>query len=60
MSEPAAIAVTSGVFGVWHIPPTAADLRVNGLADDRRQATARVAAGVAATTAGGVPWEGLR
>jgi len=60
MSEPAAIAVTSGVFGIWHIRPTAAALRVNGLADDRGQATARVAAGVAATTAGGVLFSWLR
>jgi uncharacterized protein len=60
MSEPAAIAVTSGVFGVWHIRPTAAALRVNGLAGDRGQAAARVAAGVAATTAGGVLFSWLR
>ena len=32
MPEPAAIAVASGVFGVWHIRPTAAALRVNQLA----------------------------
>ena len=57
MSEPAAIAVTSGVFGIWHIRPTAAALRVNGFADDRRQATARVAA---ATTAGGALFSWLR
>ena len=36
MPEPAAIAVASGVFGVWHIRPTAAALRINGLAGDRR------------------------
>jgi membrane protease YdiL (CAAX protease family) len=60
MSEPAAIAVTSAVFGVWHIRPTAAALRVNGLAGDRGQATARVAAGIAATTAGGVLFSWLR
>ena len=36
MPEPAAIAVTSGVFGIWHIRPTAAALRVNGLAGEPR------------------------
>jgi membrane protease YdiL (CAAX protease family) len=60
MSEPATIAVTSGVFGLWHIRPTAAALRANGLAGDRGQATARVAAGVAATTAAGVLFSWLR
>ena len=60
MSGPAAIAVTSGVFGIWHIRPTAAALRINGLAGDRGQATARVAAGVAATTAAGVLFSWLR
>src|SRR5258708_407319 len=60
MSEPAAIAVTSAVFGVWHIRPTAAALRVNGLAGDRGQATVPVAAGVAATTAVGVLFSWLR
>ncbi len=29
---PAAIAVTSGVFGLWHIRPTIAALRINGVA----------------------------
>ena len=60
MPEPAAIAVTSGVFGVWHIRPTAAALRVNGLAGDRGQVVARVAAGVAVTTAGGALFSWLR
>jgi membrane protease YdiL (CAAX protease family) len=60
MPEPAAIAVTSGVFGVWHIRPTAAALRVNGLAGDRGQARARVAAGVAASAAAGVLFSWLR
>jgi uncharacterized protein len=60
MSEPAAIAVTSGVFGVWHVRPTAAALRVNQLAGDRRQAAARVAAGVTATAAGGALFSWLR
>ena len=33
----AAIAVTSGVFGIWHIRPTAAALRINGLAGGPRE-----------------------
>ena len=60
MSEPAAIAVASGVFGIWHIRPTAAALRVNQLAGDRRQAAARVAVGVGATVAGGVLFSWMR
>jgi uncharacterized protein len=60
MPEPAAIAVTSGVFGLWHIRPTAGALRVNGLAGGRRQAVTGVAAGVAVTTAGGVLFSWLR
>jgi DNA-binding NarL/FixJ family response regulator len=43
-----------------NIRPTAAALRVNGLAGDRGQATARAAAGIAATTAGGVLFSWLR
>ena len=42
MPDTAAIVVTSGVFGIWHIRPTLQALRVNGLA---------------ATTAAG-PWRG--
>jgi hypothetical protein len=60
MSEPAAIAVASGVFGAWHIRPTAAALQVNQLAGDRHQAAARVAAGVAVTAAGGALFSWLR
>ena len=60
LSEPAAIAVASGVFGIWHIRPTAAALRVNQLSGDRRQAAARVAAGAAATAAGGALFSWLR
>ena len=40
MPGPAAIAVTSGVFGIWHVRPTAGALRINGLAGDRGQAMA--------------------
>ena len=60
MSGPAAIAVTSGVFGLWHIRPTAGALRANGLADGRARAAAGVAAGVAVTAAGGVLFSWLR
>jgi uncharacterized protein len=60
LPEPAAIAVTSGVFGVWHIRPTAAALRVNGLVGDRGQVRARVAAGVAASAGAGVLFSWLR
>ncbi len=50
----AAIAVTSGVFGIWHIRPTLQGLRANGLAGDRRRVLAGVGAAVAATAASGV------
>jgi uncharacterized protein len=60
MSEPAAIAVTSGVFGLWHVRPTAGALRANGLAEGRARAVAGVAAGVAVTAAGGVLFSTLR
>jgi uncharacterized protein len=39
---PAAIAVTSGLFGVWHIGPTIAALRINGIGTG--SAAARAAA----------------
>ena len=55
----AAIAVTSGIFGIWHIGPTAGALRINGLAG-RGRILAGVTAGVAATTAGGVLLSCLR
>jgi len=60
MSEPAAIGVTAGVFGLWHIRPTAGALRANGLASGRRPAVTRVAAGVAVTAAGGAAFSWLR
>jgi uncharacterized protein len=56
MSDTAAIAVTSGVFGVWHIRPTLQALRANGLASNRRRALA----GTAATAAGGALLSWLR
>src|SRR5262249_6004721 len=60
MPKAAAVAVTSVVFGVWHIRPTAGALRANGLAGDRRRARAGVLAGVAATTAAGAFLSWLR
>jgi membrane protease YdiL (CAAX protease family) len=56
----AAIAVTSCVFGIWHVGPTAAALRINGLAGGPGKMLAGVSAGVAATTAGGVLLSWLR
>jgi membrane protease YdiL (CAAX protease family) len=60
MPAGAAIAVTSCVFGIWHIAPTAAALRINGLAGSPRRTLAGVSAGVAATAAGGVLLSWLR
>jgi membrane protease YdiL (CAAX protease family) len=56
----AAIAVTNGVFGIWHIRPTAGALRANGLAGGPGQTLAGVGSGVAATAAGGVLLSWLR
>ncbi len=60
MPGTAAILVTSGLFGAWHIRPTVQALRVNGLAEDRRRALAGTLAGVAGTAAGGVLLSWLR
>jgi len=60
MPKTTAIAVTSCVFGAWHIRPTLQALRANGLAGRRGRAVAGVTAGVAATTAGGVLFSWLR
>jgi CAAX protease family protein len=60
MPAGAAVAVTSGVFGIWHIAPTAAALRINGLAAGPGWMLAGVSAGVAATAAGGVLLSWLR
>jgi membrane protease YdiL (CAAX protease family) len=60
MPKATAIAVTSCVFGVWHIRPTLQALRANGLAGTRGRAVAGVAAAVATTTAGGVLFSWLR
>ena len=56
----AATAVTSCIFGIWHIGPTAGALRINGLADRPGKILAGVTAGVAATAAGGVLFSWLR
>jgi membrane protease YdiL (CAAX protease family) len=56
----AAIAVTNGVFGAWHIRPTFQALQANGLAGDRRRAVAGTLAGCAATAAGGALLSWLR
>jgi membrane protease YdiL (CAAX protease family) len=50
---PAAIAVTSGVFGIWHIRPTIAALHINEVDTDGRAGWAGVAAAVAGTAATG-------
>jgi hypothetical protein len=60
LPEAAAIAVTSGVFGIWHVRPAIEALRINRPADDRHAAAATVTAAVAATTAGGVLLSSLR
>jgi membrane protease YdiL (CAAX protease family) len=60
MPKTTAIAVTSCLFGVWHIRPTLQALRANGLAGTRGRAVAGVTAGVAGTTASGVLLSWLR
>jgi uncharacterized protein len=56
----AAIAAANCVFGIWHIRPTAAALRINGLAAGPGQTLAAVGSAVAATAAGGVLLSWLR
>lgn len=51
LPTPAAIAVTSGVFGIWHIGPTIAALRINGVAPGSRAGRAGVTAAVVGTAA---------
>ena len=60
MPETAAIAVTGGVFGVWHVRPTLGALRANGLDGGRGQAVARVSAVCAGMAAAGVLLSWLR
>ncbi|HTT49899.1 MAG TPA: CPBP family intramembrane glutamic endopeptidase [Streptosporangiaceae bacterium] len=63
---PAAIAVTGGMFGIWHVRPTMAALRVNGIggADRGRPPglaqAAAVAGAVLATAVAGVVLSGFR
>jgi len=54
MPGTAAIVVTSGLFGAWHVRPTVQALRVNGLAGDPRRAMTGTCAGVAGTAAAGL------
>ena len=58
--QASAIAVASGVFGIWHLRPTVEALRINRPTVDRRPAAATVTAAVAATTVGGVVLSWLR
>ena len=60
MHENAAIAVTSGVFGIWHIRPSMQALRANDLGDNRMHTITGVGAGVVATAAGGALLSWLR
>ncbi len=55
-----AVAVASGVFGIWHIRPTIGALRANKLAAGPGKTLAAVSAGVAATAAGGALLSWLR
>jgi uncharacterized protein len=60
MPRGAAVTVTSAVFGIWHVRPTAEALRVNGLAGDHSRARAGVLAGVVVTAAAGAFLSWLR
>ena len=60
LPRPAALAVTSGVFGLWHVRPTVQALRINQLAASRRATAGSVAATVAGTAAAGLLLSWLR
>jgi membrane protease YdiL (CAAX protease family) len=60
MPEPAAIAVTSGVFGIWHIRPTAEALRINKLTRSAGTEALAITAAVAATGTAGALLSWLR
>lgn len=60
MPGAAADAVTSGLFGIWHIRPAIEAVRVNRLAQGPRQALTAATTGVAVTTAGGAVLSWLR
>jgi uncharacterized protein len=57
---PAAVVVTSAVFGIWHIRPTVAALRINQVAVSRRAELGGITAAVAGTAAAGVLLSWLR
>ncbi|HEX2027668.1 MAG TPA: CPBP family intramembrane glutamic endopeptidase [Nitriliruptorales bacterium] len=52
-STATAVHVASGVFGLWHVAPTVAALRTNGI-EGAARLTVGVTAAVAATTLGGM------
>ena len=60
LPQSAAMAVTSAVFGLWHVRPTLEALRINQLAVSRRAAVGSVAASVAGTAAAGLLLSWLR
>lgn len=60
LTEPAATAVTSATFGVWHIRPTAEALALNRLAPSRGARIAAVTAVAAGTAAAGALLSVLR
>ena len=60
LPRPAAVAVASGIFGLWHVRPTVEALRINQLAASRRATAASVAATVAGTAAAGLLLSWLR
>jgi uncharacterized protein len=60
LPRPAALAVTSGVFGLWHVRPTVEALRINQMAASRRATVGSVAATVAGTAAAGLLLSWLR
>ena len=60
LAEPAATAVASAVFGLWHIRPTAEALAVNRLAAARRARITALTATVAGTATAGALLSHLR
>jgi len=54
------MAVTNGVFGLWHVRPTMEALAINQMAASRRAAVGSVAATVAGTAAAGLLLSWLR
>jgi membrane protease YdiL (CAAX protease family) len=60
LTEPAATAVASAIFGLWHVRPTAEALAANDLATSRGARIAGVTAAVAGTAAVGALLSHLR